>query len=105
MSYANMPDGFYLAYEAHLRREEVYDEALAAKEAELWDSAMSPLVADEMALHAEVGAENLGSLLCLAAYAKAYGRQHDKDGVIDSLIELFQSDIERVARYEVSKEI
>jgi len=104
MSYANMPDGYGLAYETHLRREEAYDEALAAKEAELWDSAMSPLVADDLALNAEIGADHLGSLLCLAAYAKAYGRQHDKDGVIDHLIELFQPDIERVARYEVSKE-
>ena len=106
MSYqdAYLPDGFGAEYEQTIRREEAYDLALAAKEVDLWASAIDPLVADDMALHGECGADNLGSLLCLAAYAKSPGGRGDLEHIRDRLILLFERDIDRLARYEVSKE-
>lgn len=101
---AYLPDGGAREYESVMRREEAYDTALAAKEVDLWASCLDPLFADELVVHDEIGVESLGSLLCLAAYAKDHGKKADKDWVIDRLIELFERDIERIARYEVAKE-
>jgi hypothetical protein len=101
---AYLPDGGSAQYEQAMRREEAYDAALVAKGADLWDSCLDPLVANDLANHGEVGFDALGSLLCLAAYAKTQAGRADREFICDRLVELFSHDIERIARYEVSKE-